>query len=314
MLVEIDPDIAVAGTVLFETAVAEQVGAAADGLADQHPQFLAATHAADVLQFALDRRPRIEDIDIAAIHESLVLQHLDGRTGLLVGLADDSARLLAQQVDVDGVLGHQLGDKALLADPGKVVDGGKVHRKEVGLQPLVEGAVAIAIRDAAHLGKDGFVKQLGVLGHKQEAVLGEQAAVEPLAGTFTQEQGAKLGIAGVVIGESQRLDHVVDTEFGRRVHHLADVVVVKRLGETNCRIDGAGPYHLAGLEILGHEEVEAVPFAGRLVGKSLGGSIDLALQQLIVDGQRGHAGAGLDGAGLEPGKIFLLDGTDNQHK
>lgn len=153
-----------------------------------------------------------------------------------------------------------------------------------------------------------------MLGHKQKAVLGEQAAVEPLAGTFAQEQGAELGVAGVVVREGQGFNDVIDAELGRRVHHLADVVVVKRLGEANRGIDGTGADHLTGLQILSHEEVEAVPLAGGLVGKSLGRGVNLALQQLIVDGQRGHAGAGLDGAGLEPGKIFLLDGTDNQHK
>ncbi len=314
MLVEIDPDVAVAGAVVLVAGVADQVGLAADGLAHQYPQLLAAAHAANVLHVALDCGAGIEDVDIAAIHESFVLQHLDGRAGLLVGLTDDGARLVAQQIDVDGVLGHQLGDETLLADAGEIVDGGKIHREEMLLQPLVERAVTIAIGDAAHLGEDGFVKQLGVFGHEQKAVLGEQTAVEPLAGAFAQKQGAELGIAGVVVGEGERLHHVVDAELGGRVHHLADVIVVERLGQAHGRIDGAGTDHFAGLQILGDEEIEAVTLARRLVREGLGGGVYLALQQFIVDGQRGHAGAGFDGTGLETGKIFLLDGTDNQHK
>ena len=182
------------------------------------------------------------------------------------------------------------------------------------LQPLVEGAVTVLIRDAAHFGEDGLVKQLGVLGHEQETVLGKQAAIEPLAGAFTQKQGAQLGVAGVVVGERERLDHVVDAELGGRVHHLADVIVVKRLGQADGRVDGAGTDHLAGLQILGHEEIEAIALAGGLVQEGLGRGIDLALQQFIVDRQRGHAGARFDGTGLEAGEVALLDRTDNQHK
>lgn len=98
------------------------------------------------------------------------------------------------------------------------------------------------------------------------------------------------------------------------MHHLADVVVVKRLGQADRRVYGAGTDHLAGLQVFGHEEVEAIAFAGGLVQEGLGRGIDLALQQFIVDRQRSHAGAGFDGAGLEAGEVALLDRTDNQHK
>jgi putative copper export protein len=48
-----------------------------------------------------------------------------------VGLTDDGACLVAQQVHVDGVLGHQLGDEALLADAGEVVRWGLPIAKTV---------------------------------------------------------------------------------------------------------------------------------------------------------------------------------------
>ena len=182
------------------------------------------------------------------------------------------------------------------------------------LQPLVEGAVAVAIGDTTHLGKDGTVKQLGVFGHEQETVLGEQTAVEPLAGAFTQKQGAELGVACVVVGEGEGFHDIVDAELGGGVHHLADVIVVERLGQADRRVDGAGTDHLPGLQILGHEEIEALALAGGLVQEGLGRGIDLALQQLVVDRQGCHAGAGFDGTGLEAGEVALLDRTDNQHK
>ena len=54
---------------------------------------------------------------------------------------------------------------------------------------------------------------------------------------------------------------------------------------TDGRVDGAGTDHFAGLQILSHEEVEAITLTCRFVREGLGRGIYLALQQFIVDRQ-----------------------------
>ena len=90
------------------------------------------------------------------------------------------------------------------------------------LQPLVEGAVTIGIGDATHLGEDGLVKQLGVFGHEQKAVLGEQTAVEPLAGAFTQMRSPASGTPAFPEPFTIRQQATTDTVATAGADHAGD--------------------------------------------------------------------------------------------
>ena len=62
------------------------------------------------------------------------------RTKKLLGVpADYRLGIGWQEIDIHRVLGHQLGDKSLLADAGEVIRLGKIDGEEVTPQPFPEG-------------------------------------------------------------------------------------------------------------------------------------------------------------------------------
>ncbi|MNE26656.1 hypothetical protein D3C80_1200310 [compost metagenome] len=102
--------------------------------------------------------------------------------------ANHAPRSLGEEAGVQRKLGHQLGDKGLIADTGEVVSLAELHFEEVPAQAFPERRTACLIRHAAHLGNDLVAKQLGKLRNEQQARLGQQAAIEAAAIITAQEQ------------------------------------------------------------------------------------------------------------------------------
>ena len=128
-------------------------------------------------------------------------------------LADHRTRILGQEAGVHRELGHQLGDKGLVAHTGEVVSLAELHLEEVSTQAFPERRAAVFIGHATHFGNDLVAKQLRELGDKQHPRLGQHAAIEPGAVVGTEEQRAQLGIAGQVVGQKQGRDFAVNIQF-----------------------------------------------------------------------------------------------------
>ena len=61
-------------------------------------------------------------------------------------------RRFRQQVHVDGMARHQLGDERFLPDPGQVIGGRVFHREEMPAEALPERALAVGVEFAAQFG------------------------------------------------------------------------------------------------------------------------------------------------------------------
>ena len=170
------------------------------------------------------------------------------------------ARRLRQQVHVDRVTRHQLGDERLLADAGQVVGGRVLHREEMPAETFPERAPAVGVELAAQLGDHLRREAVGELGDEQEPALREQRPVLRVAERLVEEQRAELGVARVVVGEEERRRDRVDRQRARRVDDRADAVVVPGLGQPDRGLDRADPDDAAARRFDEHEDVA---FVGR---------------------------------------------------
>ena len=163
---------------------------------------------------------------------------------MTVHLPDTRPRLFRHKRGVDRELGHQLTDKALLAQAGQAVGFVEIHGEEVFPQALPEGTNVVLVEHAAHLGQHFLRKAVAELGNEQPACFGKQRTVTQVfvglaAILRAQKQRAHLGVAGMVGAQEQRIDGAMQIELYRRVRQRAKPVVVERHFTPYLAFDGA---------------------------------------------------------------------------
>ena len=241
------------------------------------------------------------------------MQQVQRRRGLRVDLAHDVAGGFRQQHRVDRVRRHQFGDEGLVALADDVLGVTVVDREEVATQTFPEWRFAGFVGDTAHFGDDLFREPLRMCRHEQESTLGQQAPGAAGAEFRLEVQRAQHRRAGVVIGQIQRGDAVVELEFTAGVHRHAHVVVVERLVQSAGGLHRAAATDLAGVGFLKHEHVAFMPGLAHIGGEGMHGQLDLLAQIVGNRGQGGEAGPGGLGHVQQGVEVLEPDRSDDFH-
>ena len=204
-------------------------------------------------------------------------------------LADHIARVFGEKAAVQRKLGHQLGDKRLVAHAGEVVGLAELHLEEVPAQAFPERRTPGVVGHTAHLGNDLVAEQLRELGDKQHARLGQHATVEAVAVIGMQKQRAQFGITGEVVGQEQRRYLTVDIQFLGSADSQPNPEVVPRLAQANGASDGGDSHH-AAFVVFQHEQVVGIAAPG-FAAKGFFRPAHPVGQALFVGRQGGEAGA-----------------------
>ena len=268
---------------------------------------------ADGFGFGAELRAGVEDIHFGGALKTLGEEEGEGGLGVGVNPADDGLHLRREQSDIDRVVGHEVGDKGLVAETAEEIGGVEIEVEKLASDSFPKGGLAGLVDVAAQFRDDGVVEAGGEGAEEKEAREREETAGAGAAVVRMKEKRTDLGRAAVEFLEVKDGDLFFDLERRVGVVLGADFVAVERFVAADAGGETAGADDRAGGGVLEHEEVVFAAGFFDAGGECAEGIVDAVAQEFLVGRERGHAAVDGRGEGDEAGEIGFADGAEEEH-
>ena len=226
-----------------------------------------------------------------------------------MGDADNLLRFVIQHGDIDGVLGHQIGNELIAVDGVEIVGFLKGHTEEAAGHAVPEGGATAIVDHAAQFGQNAIGEAVAVHGNEQIAAACQQQAEPACAFSRVEEQTAHFGRTLQIGDQAEEFGPHGAIEFlavlGQRVEAIA--VEWPLLADLAEKLTGAA--HLPGFSIFQHERKLVV---AKFVGVARKGSIrpfKLLGQRCAIGRQIGETAAGQLGHLVEVFEVADMRGA-----
>ena len=223
-----------------------------------HFGFAGAADGLQIIDAGAHRGAAVEDVDIIVEGKAFRQQHGQRRAATAMRLADGGAGLVGEQIGVDRVARHQIGDELVAVDSVETVRLRERQAEEFGPQRVPERRVADCIHHAAQLGNHAIAKARPVLGDEQIAGARQKPPQPASAQIGVKEQPAHFRCAIEITGERQELDAQRAIQFLASLGEGGNLVAVERPFGAHPAEHHAGATDPPGRDFFQQQQVKLV--------------------------------------------------------